>query len=121
MTAIPAAFESAVLRKLHANPALLDHLSIPPLALSPGREIAERREIIRRVYSLPRYGEILGEIYDRACGGAVGKVSHLSTQKVLAQFLHPSRLNLRTAATSPANLTTLRPTPSNHAITTNGR
>ncbi len=87
-------FQIAVLRKLQANPALLDKLSIPPLALSPGREIAERRELIRRVYSLPRYGEILGEIYDRACGGAVGKVRHLPTQKVLEQFLHPSRLNL---------------------------
>src|SRR5690606_29611775 len=87
-------FQIEVLRKLKENPDLLDNLSIPPLMLSPEREIAERREIIRRVHSLPRYGEILAEVYDCVGSGAVGKVSHLPTQNVLRQFLHPSRLNL---------------------------
>lgn len=87
-------FQIEVLRKLRANPAFLDELSIPPLALYTGREIAERREVIRRVYSLESYGERLGEVYDRATSGSVGKVRHLPTRKVLKHFLNPSRLNL---------------------------
>ena len=87
-------FQIEVLRKLRDNPAYLDSLSIPPLSLYPEREIAERREIIRRVYSLASYGERLGEMYDRVGSGAVGKVTHLPTRKVLQQFLNPSRLNL---------------------------
>jgi len=87
-------FQIEVLRKLHENPGYLDSISIPPLALYTGREIAERRDIIRRVYSLASYGERLDEVYDRVSSGAVGKVSHLPTRKVLQQFLNPSRLNL---------------------------
>ena len=87
-------FQIEVLRKLRENPACLDSLSIPPLALYPEREIAERREIIRRVYSLSSYGERLGEMYERVSSGAVGKVTHLPTLKVLQQFFNPSRLNL---------------------------
>jgi glycosyltransferase involved in cell wall biosynthesis len=87
-------FQIEVLRKLHENPGYLDSISIPPLALYTGREIAERRDIIRRVYSLASYGERLDEVYGRVIAGAVGKVSHLPTRKVLQQFLNPSRLNL---------------------------
>ncbi len=87
-------FQIEVLRKLRESPAYLDSISIPPLALYTGREIAERRDIIRRVYSLASYGERLGEMYDRVGSGAVGKVTHLPTRKVLQQFLNPSRLNL---------------------------
>ena len=87
-------FQIAILRKLRKNPALLDRLSIPPLALYTEREIAERREIIRDVYSLANYGDRLEAMYDKVSSGAVGKVRHLATKKVLNQFLNPSRLNL---------------------------
>ncbi len=87
-------FQIRILRKLHADPALLDQISIPPLALYTEREIAERRELIRRVYSLENYGKRLDEVYDRILLGPVGKVGHLPTRKVLAQFLNPARLNL---------------------------
>jgi hypothetical protein len=36
----------------------------------------------------------LGAIYDSSLSGSTGKVRHLSTSRVLAQFLAPSRLNL---------------------------
>ncbi len=87
-------FQMRILRKLRADPALLDQIAIPPLALYTEREIAERRERIRRVYSLENYGKRLDEVYDRILLGPVGKVGHLPTRKVLAQFLNPARLNL---------------------------
>ena len=87
-------FQIRILRKLRADPALLDKIAIPPLALYTEREIAERRELIRRVYSLENYAVRLEEVYDRVALGPVGKVGHLATRKVLAQFLHPVRLNL---------------------------
>ncbi len=87
-------FQMQILRKLKKDPALLDQISIPPLALYTGREIAERREIIRQVYSLTRYGQLLEQMYERVGASPVGKVSHLPTRKVLQQFLNPSRLNL---------------------------
>lgn len=87
-------FQIGILRRLRADPALLDKIAIPPLALYTDREIAERREIIREVYSLANYGARLSSVYDRVVESPVGKVGHLSTQKVLAQFLNPARLNL---------------------------
>ncbi len=87
-------FQMAILRKLRADPTLLDQIAIPPLALYTEREIADRRELIRRVYSLENYGKRLDEVYDRVLLGPVGKVGHLPTRKVLAQFLNPARLNL---------------------------
>lgn len=87
-------FQMRILRMLRKDPSLLDQISIPPLALYTGREIAERREIIRQVYSLSRYGEQLERMYERVGASPVGKVSHLATRKVLQQFLNPSRLNL---------------------------
>lgn len=87
-------FQIEVLRRLRADPSQLDRIAIPPLALSPDREISERRDLIRRIYSLGNYGERLSAMYDRITASPVGKVGHLATQKVLAQFLNPSRLNL---------------------------
>lgn len=87
-------FQRQILRKLRADPALLDQITIPPLALYTEREIAERRDLIRRVYSLENYSRRLGEVYDRVLLSPVGKVGHLATRKVLAQFLNPARLNL---------------------------
>lgn len=87
-------FQMRILRKLRADPALLDQIAIPPLALYTEREIAERRERIRHVYSLENYGKRLDEVYDRILLGSIGKVGHLPTRKVLAQFLNPARLNL---------------------------
>lgn len=87
-------FQMRILRKLKNDPALLDKISIPPLALYPAREIAERRELIRRVYSLENYAKRLEEVYGRVLLSPVGKVGHLATRKVLAQFLNPARLNL---------------------------
>jgi glycosyltransferase involved in cell wall biosynthesis len=87
-------FQMRILRKLHADPALLDQITIPPLALYTDREIAERRDLIRRVYSLANYAARLEEVYGRVLLSPVGKVGHLATRKVLAQFLNPTRLNL---------------------------
>lgn len=87
-------FQTKILRKLRENPALLDQMSIPPLALSTERDIAERRDLIRTCYSLERYGDRLETVYDKVIASPVGKVGHLPTRKVLAQFLHPARLNL---------------------------
>lgn len=87
-------FQIGILRKLRQDPALLDRISIPPLALYTGREIAERRDLIRKVYSLENYGDRLEKMYDRVISGGAGKVGHLATKKVLNQFLNPSRLNL---------------------------
>lgn len=87
-------FQREILRKLRADPALLDQIAIPPLALYTEREIAERRDLIRRVYSLENYAQRLDGVYDRVLLSPSGKVGHLSTRKVLAQFLHPARLNL---------------------------
>jgi glycosyltransferase involved in cell wall biosynthesis len=87
-------FQMRILRKLHADPALLDQITIPPLALYTDSEIAERRDLIRRVYSLANYAARLEEVYGRVLLSPVGKVGHLATRKVLAQFLSPTRLNL---------------------------
>jgi hypothetical protein len=87
-------FQMRILRKLRADPALLDQITIPPLALYTEREIAERRDLIRRVYSLANYAARLEEVYGRVLLGPVGKVGHLATRKVLARFLNPTRLNL---------------------------
>lgn len=87
-------FQRSILRKLRADPSLLDQVAIPPLALCAGREIAERRERIRRTYSLESHSRRLDELYERVLLGSAGKVGHLATRKVLAQFLDPARLNL---------------------------
>ncbi|HRQ88698.1 MAG TPA: hypothetical protein PLA50_07860 [Bacteroidia bacterium] len=87
-------FQIRILRKLHADPGLLDQIAIPPLALSTEREIAERRDLIRRIYSLDSYAGRLNAVYDRVANSPTGKVGHLATRKVLAQFLHPARINL---------------------------
>jgi glycosyltransferase involved in cell wall biosynthesis len=87
-------FQMRILRKLRADPTLLDQISIPPLALYTDREIAERRDLIRRVYSLGNHAARLEEVYGRVLLSPVGKVGHLATRKVLAQFLNPTRLNL---------------------------
>jgi glycosyltransferase involved in cell wall biosynthesis len=87
-------FQMKILRRLRADPGQLDRIAIPPLALYTEREIAERRELIRAAYSPERYGEGLSAIYGRVLRGGIGKVRHLPTRKVLAQFLHPARLNL---------------------------
>lgn len=87
-------FQMSILRRLRADPRLLEEVSIPPLALYTEREIAERRELVRHVYSLERFGRRLTEVYDRVLRSGSGKVGHLPTRKVLAQFLRPDRLNL---------------------------
>jgi len=84
----------AVLRKLREDPSLLQKVGAPPLTLSPTREIADRRAIIRDAYSLERYGARLEEVYAKVENSAISKVKHLAPQKVLAQFLNPQRLNL---------------------------
>lgn len=87
-------FQMRILRRLHADPSLLDQIRIPSLSLYSERDIAEHRELIRRVYSLEQYGTRLDEAYERVLLSPLGKVGHLPTRKVLAQFLHPARLNL---------------------------
>jgi glycosyltransferase involved in cell wall biosynthesis len=87
-------FQMQILRKLRENPELLDSLSIPRLALYTDREILSRRDTIREVYSLANYGIRIEKMYSKVRSSSVGKVKHLATRKVLAQFLNPSRLNL---------------------------
>ncbi len=87
-------FQMRILRMLRADPGLLDQITIPPLALCTEREIMERRELIRRIYSLDTYAARLEEVYDCVLFGAVGKVGHLAPRRVLARFLDPTRLNL---------------------------
>jgi len=83
-----------ILRKLRADPGLLEEVSIPPLALSTAAEIQQRADVIRQVYSPERYAENLVALYHRVSTSPLGKVGHLETDRVLAQFLKPSRLNL---------------------------
>ena len=79
---------------LREDASRLDLISIPPLALYTGREITERRDTIRRVYSLSNYGELLEAMYGKVEAVSAGKVTWLPTKNVLNQFLNPSRLNL---------------------------
>lgn len=88
------AFQVQVLRLLHENPELRKEVSVPPLSLATEEEIRESRRIIEDVYSLERYGERLESLYSHVLEGNVGKVGHLSTDRVLDQFLKPARLNL---------------------------
>ena len=87
-------FQIEILRMLREDASRLDLISIPPLALYTGREITERRDTIRRVYSLSNYGELLEAMYGKVEAVSAGKVTWLPTKKVLNQFLNPSRLNL---------------------------
>lgn len=83
-----------VLRMLENDPGLLDEVGIPTLSLSSYAEVSERGEEIRACYSLEKYGEKLDRLYQAVEASSVGKVRHLSTKKVLDQFLSPDRLNL---------------------------
>ncbi|MDF1657826.1 MAG: glycosyltransferase family 4 protein [Verrucomicrobiales bacterium] len=83
-----------VLRKLKADPSLLESVSLPSMEMADEATISHHREIIRNAYSLESYGERLGKLYQKVLSGSVGKVSYLPTDKVLAQFLNPGRLNL---------------------------
>ncbi len=84
----------SVLRRVKKNPELLDQMRVPTLSLCTEKEVQEKREIIRDVYSPDAYGEKLEALYGKVTSCQVGKVGHLATAKVLKQFLNPSRLNL---------------------------
>ncbi len=83
-----------MLRKLEKNPELLDQVGIPALSLSSYAEVIQRGEEVRDAYSLDIYGEKLDRLYHLVGASSAGKVKHLSTKKVLDQFLSPDRLNL---------------------------
>lgn len=87
-------FQLEILKKLKSDPSLLDRVVIPALTLSTKQEIEQRSEAVRRFYNLERYGESLDAMYAAVDQAKIGKVKHLSTKKVLKQFLHPKRLNL---------------------------
>lgn len=87
-------FQLEILRRLNADRGQLDRIGIPKLDLSTGSEIANRSRIIERAYGEDRYAEQVLEIYGRVVSGSTGRVRHLATDRVLAQFLDPSRLNL---------------------------
>ena len=87
-------FQLRILRKLKADPDLMDKISIPSLSLCSSREIRQRGDIIRQVYSLDRYADDLEKMYEAVENCKLGPVRHIPTKRVLAQFLHPGRLNL---------------------------
>ena len=87
-------FQMKILRKLRSEPECLEQIEIPPLRLPDEEQIAAANRVVQEHYSVDRYGERLGAIYDSILSGSTGKVRHLSTSRVLAQFLAPSRLNL---------------------------
>tara|TARA_R110000850_G_scaffold20717_33_gene61556 strand:- start:882 stop:2351 length:1470 start_codon:yes stop_codon:yes gene_type:complete len=84
----------SVLRRVRKNPELLDQMRVPTLSLCTQAEIKEHRDVVRRAYSPAGYGALLESLYQTVAGSQVSKVKHLSTAKVLKQFLNPSRLNL---------------------------
>lgn len=87
-------FQIKVLRMLQDDPDLLDEVDIPALSLSSYSEVRERGQEVRNSYGLKRYGEELDRVYRIVGASPVGRVKHLSTKKVLDQFLSPERLNL---------------------------
>lgn len=87
-------FQLEILRQLKEDPDLVDEVGIPTLDLSTEGEIAARKKLISRVYGPDAYVEQIRALYERVQQSAVGKVGHLSTDRVLEQFLDPSRLNL---------------------------
>ena len=87
-------FQMKILRKLRSEPECLEQIEIPPLRLPDEKQIAAANRVVQEHYSVDRYGERLVAIYDSILSGSTGKVGHLSTRRVLDQFLAPSRLNL---------------------------
>lgn len=88
------AMQLSILRKLKEEPALMSSISAPSMEIASEETVKSHFKIISEVYSLERYGESLGALYEAAMKGHAGRVSHLSTASVLAQFLNPARLNL---------------------------
>jgi len=86
--------QMTVLRKVKANPELLEQMRVPTFSLCSTPEIKAAREVIETVYSPEGYGERLVSLYDQVMSSPASKVKHLPTSKVLKQFLNPSRLNL---------------------------
>jgi glycosyltransferase involved in cell wall biosynthesis len=84
----------SILRKLREEPDLIREIEAPPLELPSPSKIESANAVIAESYSLDRYGDRLEGIYEKVVSGSRGKVDHLSTDKVLAQFLNPGRLNL---------------------------
>lgn len=87
-------FQIEVLRKLRSDPESLEQIRIPPIRIPDEKEIAAANRVVEENYSLGSYGARLDAIYDDVLSGGKGKVSHLPTSRVLAQFLAPARLNL---------------------------
>ncbi len=87
-------FQLEILRRLKSDLNLIDEVSIPTLDLSTGGEIAVRKKLIGEVYGPEAYVEQMRVLYAKVLQSSIGKVSHLATDRVLEQFLDPSRLNL---------------------------
>jgi len=87
-------FQMEVLEKISASPELIERVVAP--VMKPCREegIAERRELVRRFYSVESYGRRLHGIYQKMKNSKTGSLKHLPTKKILDQFLDPKRLNL---------------------------
>ncbi|MDF1825268.1 MAG: glycosyltransferase family 4 protein [Verrucomicrobiales bacterium] len=84
----------SVLRKLKEDPSLMSFVSMPSMELASEETVRNHCRTISEVYSPERYGESLKALYEAAMKGHAGRVTHLSTDSVLAQFLNPARLNL---------------------------
>lgn len=83
-----------VLRKLKSDPSLMELVSVPSMGMASEETVIHHRELIADIYSPERYGESLMNLYEKTMKGSSGSVSHLPTDRVLAQFLNPARLNL---------------------------
>lgn len=87
-------FQLEVLHLLHRDRSKIDDIGVPPLDLSTAGEIASRKKLIAKIYGPNAYAEQMRALYSRVMQSSSSKVGHLSTDKVLEQFLDPGRLNL---------------------------
>lgn len=87
-------FQLEVLGILHSDPGKIEEIGVPSLDFSTSGEIAARKRLVSEVYGPAAYAEQMREMYSRVRQSHPGKVGHLSTDRVLEQFLDPGRLNL---------------------------
>lgn len=73
---------------------LLGKMELPSIVPLSGDEIAERRAVVERLYSLTAYGRRLYGIYQVMMQAEDGPVSALSADTILDQFLKPERFTL---------------------------
>ncbi len=88
------AFQIQVLELLAEKPELMKEVKGAVIQPCSDEGIADRRELVERLYRVESYGQRLRGIYQRVGQSKAGRVKNLPTKKVLDQFLDPKRLNL---------------------------